>query len=170
MVDELEERYPAFDGLNLTFETREGILKHCSRANAEHRSWASRAAWRAASCDGTQPSLEAQLANLADEIAYNAHDIDDGVRSGLLTIEQLAHVPLFERHVAPCAAAASLPSANAPDAVRDHPAHASHQYTTSSIARSKVEGASRRPGRDDADRELAADCLLHRACAPKPTR
>jgi dGTPase len=96
VVDELEARYPDFDGLNLTFEAREGILKHCSRRHAEaleklepmgvgHRFLAR-----------TQPSLEAQLCNLADEIAYNAHDIDDGVRSGLITLEQLQDVPLFD--------------------------------------------------------------------------
>ncbi|HEX5805891.1 MAG TPA: deoxyguanosinetriphosphate triphosphohydrolase [Macromonas sp.] len=99
VVDELEERYPAFNGLNLCFETREGILKHCSRANAE---------WLEAREPGgvghrflvqQSPSLEAQLANLADEIAYNAHDIDDGVRSGLLTLEQLEAVPLFARYL-----------------------------------------------------------------------
>jgi dGTPase len=96
VVDELEERYPRFDGLNLTFETREGILKHCSRANAQHlqRRDASGVADRFLT--GGSPSLEAQLCNLADEIAYNAHDIDDGVRSGLLTMEQLADVPLFD--------------------------------------------------------------------------
>ncbi|KAF1044269.1 deoxyguanosinetriphosphate triphosphohydrolase [Xylophilus sp.] len=97
VVDALEQRYPAYDGLNLTFETREGILKHCSRANAE--------ALEAAEPGGVaqrfllrqQPSLEAQLTNLADEIAYNAHDIDDGVRSGLITLAQLRDVPLFDR-------------------------------------------------------------------------
>ena len=98
MVDELEERYPRFDGLNLTFETREGILKHCSRANARAaRGAPSPAAWARRFLDRTQPSLEAQLCNLADEIAYNAHDIDDGVRSGLITLEQLARCELFER-------------------------------------------------------------------------
>jgi dGTPase len=93
VVDELEERYAQFDGLNLCFETREGILKHCSPENARtlgelgERFLAKR-----------QPSLEAQLANLADEIAYNNHDIDDGVRSGLLTLAQLLEVPLVARH------------------------------------------------------------------------
>jgi dGTPase len=105
VVDVLEERYPAYDGLNLTFETREGILKHCSKRNARHiearepegvahrfvEQTANRPAWR-------QPSLEAQLANLADEIAYNAHDMDDGVRSGLLSLEQLEDVPLFSQY------------------------------------------------------------------------
>ncbi|WP_394788983.1 deoxyguanosinetriphosphate triphosphohydrolase [Rhodoferax sp.] len=100
VVDALEERYPLFDGLNLTFETREGILKHCAQSNAEKLE-----ALAPAHPDGrgdvgqrflarTQPSLEAQLCNLADEIAYNAHDIDDGVRSGLITLEQLQAVPL----------------------------------------------------------------------------
>jgi dGTPase len=97
VVDRLEERYPAFDGLNLTFETREGILKHCSRANAEQIEALEPGGVARRFLDGTQPGLEAQLANLADEIAYNAHDIDDGVRSGLITIEQLAEVPFVER-------------------------------------------------------------------------
>ncbi|QOY94957.1 deoxyguanosinetriphosphate triphosphohydrolase [Massilia sp. UMI-21] len=93
VVDELEEHYGAFNGLNLTFETREGILKHCSLANARqlgelgHRFM-----------DRSQPSLEAQLTNLADEIAYNNHDIDDGLRSGLLTMAQMDEVELFARH------------------------------------------------------------------------
>ncbi len=105
VVDALEERYPAYDGLNLSFETREGILKHCSRRNALHiearepggvarrfvEQDKSTAPW-------LQPGLEAQLANLADEIAYNAHDIDDGVRSGLLTLEQLQEVALFSQY------------------------------------------------------------------------
>ena len=102
VVDHLEHRYPDFDGLNLSFEAREGILKHCSRTNA-----ALLEAAELPFADGmggvgqrflnqTQPSLEAQLCNLADEIAYNAHDIDDGVRSGLITMEQLQDVPLFQ--------------------------------------------------------------------------
>ncbi len=96
VVDELEERYPSFNGLNLTFETREGILKHCSRVNAERLEAAQPQGVGRRFLDRSQPSLEAQLCNLADEIAYNAHDIDDGVRSGLITLEQLGDVPLFE--------------------------------------------------------------------------
>jgi dGTPase len=96
VVDELEERYPAFNGLNLSFETREGILKHCSRTNAELIEAAQPQGVARRFIDGTQPSLEAQLCNLADEIAYNAHDIDDGVRSGLITLQQLEAVELFE--------------------------------------------------------------------------
>ena len=102
VVDSLEERYPNYDGLNLTFETREGILKHCSARNAgriEAREPGGIARRFLAPSGGNppflQPSLEAQLTNLADEIAYNAHDIDDGVRSGLLSLEQLQGVNLF---------------------------------------------------------------------------
>jgi len=96
VVDELEERYPRFNGLNLSFETREGILKHCSRRNALALEQAEPGGVGRRFLDGTQPSLEAQLCNLADEIAYNAHDIDDGVRSGLITLEQVREVPLFD--------------------------------------------------------------------------
>jgi len=98
VVDTLEHRYPQYDGLNLSFETREGILKHCSRSNAEQIEAAEPNGVAHRFLDRTQPSLEAQLCNLADEIAYNAHDIDDGVRSGLIGIEQLADVELFERY------------------------------------------------------------------------
>lgn len=98
VVDELEERYPGFDGLNLSFETREGILKHCSRANAHILELKEPGGVGARFVLGGSPSLEAQLCNLADEIAYNAHDIDDGVRSGLLSLEQLEEVPLFDEH------------------------------------------------------------------------
>jgi dGTPase len=94
VVDELEERYADFAGLNLTYECREGILKHCSAANA-----------RTLGDVGLrflarqQPGLEAQLANLADEIAYNNHDVDDGLRAGLLTLEQLREVPLVRTQI-----------------------------------------------------------------------
>jgi dGTPase len=98
VVDALEHRYPQYDGLNLSFETREGILKHCSRANAERLEAAEPGGVARRFLDRTQPALEAQLCNLADAIAYNAHDIDDGVRSGLISVEQLGEVPLFERY------------------------------------------------------------------------
>lgn len=98
VVDTLEERYPQFDGLNLSFETREGILKHCSRTNAEAIEALEPGGVARRFLDRTQPSLEAQLCNLADAIAYNAHDIDDGVRSGLLSLEQMKEVPLFDRY------------------------------------------------------------------------
>ncbi|MGB3288924.1 MAG: deoxyguanosinetriphosphate triphosphohydrolase [Burkholderiaceae bacterium] len=93
VVDELEERYAAFNGLNLCFETREGILKHCS---VKHARLLGDVGERF--LNRTQPSLEAQIANLADEIAYNNHDIDDGLRSGLITIEQLQMLEVFATH------------------------------------------------------------------------
>jgi len=92
VVDELEERYAEFTGLNLTFETREGILKHCSVANARKLGdLGERFLARG------QPGLEAQLANLADEIAYNNHDVDDGIRAGLISIDELRQVGIFRR-------------------------------------------------------------------------
>jgi dGTPase len=92
VVDVLEEQYGAFDGLNLMFETREGILKHCSLNNARQLGEVAQRF-----IDRSQPSLEAQLTNLADEIAYNSHDIDDGLRAGLITIAQLEEVAFFGR-------------------------------------------------------------------------
>ena len=89
-VDLLEDRYAGFCGLNLMFETREGILKHCSLANARLLGEVGQRF-----IDRTQPALEAQITNLADEIAYNNHDVDDGLRSGLITLEQLDEVPVF---------------------------------------------------------------------------
>lgn len=89
VVDSLEERYALFDGLNLCFETREGILKHCSKSNASLLGEVG-----ARFLNDQRPSLEAQIANVADEIAYNNHDVDDGLRSGLITPEQLSEVPL----------------------------------------------------------------------------
>jgi dGTPase len=89
VVDKLEERYAEFDGLNLCFETREGILKHCSADNAAKLGEVGERF-----LNNRRPSLEAQVANLADEIAYNNHDVDDGLRSGLITLEQLEAVPL----------------------------------------------------------------------------
>ncbi len=94
VVDRLEERYAAFDGLNLSFETREGVLKHCSRRNAQWLIENDPTGVGRRFIDRREPSLEAQLCNLADEIAYNAHDIDDGVRSGLLSLDQLEALAL----------------------------------------------------------------------------
>ena len=90
VVDVLEERYAEFPGLNLTFETREGILKHCSLKNARELGELGQRF-----LEKTQPGLEAQLVNIADEIAYNNHDVDDGLRSGLLTLDQLKPIVLF---------------------------------------------------------------------------
>ena len=94
IVDSLEERYAAFDGLNLCFETREGIVKHCSPENARKLGELGERF-----LNRTQPSLEAQICNFADEIAYNNHDVDDGLRSGLISLEQLDNVSLFARYV-----------------------------------------------------------------------
>ena len=92
VVDELEERYAQFPGLNLTFECREGILKHCSLRNArELGELGERFIHR------RQPGLEAQIANLADEIAYNNHDVDDGIRAQLLDLASLREVRMFRR-------------------------------------------------------------------------
>ena len=90
IVDVLENDYVDFKGLNLTFETREGILKHCSNKNARQLGEVGKRF-----IQKRQPSLEAQLVNFADEIAYNHHDIDDGYRSGLVTFDQLIDVPFF---------------------------------------------------------------------------
>ncbi len=90
VVDELEEKYADFPGLNLCFETREGILKHCSLKNATELGEIG-----ARFINKLQPGLEAQLTDLADSIAYNSHDVDDGLRSGLINIDQLQDVPLF---------------------------------------------------------------------------
>lgn len=93
IVDELEERYASFNGLNLCFETREGILKHCSVSHARLLGDVGERFLKR-----MRPSLEAQLANLADEIAYNNHDIDDGLRSGLITMDQMMTVKIFAAH------------------------------------------------------------------------
>jgi len=91
VVDELEEHYAEFNGLNLTFECREGILKHCSYKNAITLGDVGERF-----INRQQPGLEAQLANFADEIAYNNHDVDDGIRAGLVSVEELSAVPLFD--------------------------------------------------------------------------
>lgn len=95
LVDVLEERYAEFPGLNLTFETREGILKHCSLKNAAELGEVGRRF-----IEKKQPNLEAQVANLADEIAYNNHDVDDGLRSGFIGVEQLRELRLFGKQYA----------------------------------------------------------------------
>jgi dGTPase len=92
VVDELEEKYADFPGLNLMFETREGVLKHCSPRRARQLDDVGRRFIR-----GHQPTLEAQLANLSDEIAYNSHDVDDGLRAGLLDLEELRETEIVRR-------------------------------------------------------------------------
>ena len=105
VVDHLEERYGGFDGLNLSFETREGILKHCTPEVAAGLGDLGRRF-----IDGSQATLEAQITNLADEVAYNNHDIDDGLRSGLISLEQMVSVEMFKRHFD--VAQASYPAAS----------------------------------------------------------
>lgn len=95
VVDELEVKYADFPGLNLTFETREGILKHCSIKNAQELGDIGERFLRR-----EQPGLEAQLANIADAIAYNNHDVDDGFRAGLLSLDQLREQTLFANQYA----------------------------------------------------------------------
>ena len=95
VVDQLEDKYAGFPGINLTFETREGILKHCSKRNALQLGDVGKRF-----LERQEPSCEAQLANLADEIAYNNHDVDDGLRSGLLTEGELNEVALFRENYA----------------------------------------------------------------------
>ncbi|MGB5282784.1 MAG: deoxyguanosinetriphosphate triphosphohydrolase [Arenicellales bacterium] len=90
VVDQLEQKYAEFPGINLTYETREGILKHCSKKNAIELGEIGQRF-----IEGRQPGLEAQLANLADSIAYNNHDVDDGLRCSLITVEQLRETRLF---------------------------------------------------------------------------
>lgn len=92
VVDVLEEKYAAFTGLNLSFETREGILKHCSRTNA-----AGLGALGERFLNGGQPGLEAQVANIADEIAYNNHDVDDGLRAEFVSLDDLRNIASFRQ-------------------------------------------------------------------------
>jgi dGTPase len=105
VVDELEERYAEFRGLNLTFECREGILKHCSVRHARELGELGERFLKR-----TQPGVEAQIANLADEIAYNNHDVDDGLRAQLLTVEALRTTRMFRRQYE--AVAARYPDLN----------------------------------------------------------
>jgi dGTPase len=91
VVDILEAKYADFPGLNLTFETREGILKHCSVRNAKALGDVGERFLKR-----EQPGLEAQIANISDAVAYNNHDVDDGFRAGLLSLAQLREQPLFE--------------------------------------------------------------------------
>jgi len=90
VVDKLEAKYAEFPGLNLMFETREGILKHCSKANARELGDVGERF-----LNREQAGLEAQIANIADAIAYNNHDVDDGFRAGLLSLDQLREQSLF---------------------------------------------------------------------------
>jgi dGTPase len=165
VVDELEERYPRYDGLNLTFETREGILKHCSQANARLLEAREPGGVGRRFLDKTSPGLEAQLCNLADEIAYNAHDIDDGVRSGLLSLEQLSTLELFEQYRR--------------ETLQQHPALQGRRVLHESIRRmlsaqvydvidaTRTALAEARPASADAARKLAPQVRFGAAMAAK---
>ena len=138
VVDQLEERYASFEGLNLTFETREGILKHCSQNNARQLGELGQRF-----IDKKQASLEAQLCNLADEIAYNNHDIDDGLRSGLLTETLLMEVPCYARFRHEVEA--SYPGVSAKRAVSETIRRMVNMLITDLIENSNLRIAASRP-------------------------
>jgi dGTPase len=148
VVDDLEQHYGAFDGLNLTFETREGILKHCSLKHARELG-----AIGQRFIDRKQPGLEAQLANLADEIAYNNHDIDDGLRSGLLSIQQLNDVDFFARHQRE--AATTYPGISGRRAIHETVRRMINTLVTDLICTSNNKIAAVNPGNPDDVRNAA---------------
>jgi dGTPase len=150
-VDELEQRYAEFDGLNLCFETREGILKHCSAANARKLGDVGERF-----LTNRRPSLEAQLANLADEIAYVNHDVDDGLRAGLIEFTALEPLALFGQH-------ASMLHARYPQLSERRLVHETvrrmiNTLVTDLIATSRGNIAAAAPG--DPDEVRAAPALI----------
>jgi dGTPase len=138
VIDLLEERYAAFDGLNLMFETREGVLKHCSAENARKLGPLGERF-----LSKQQPSLEAQIANLADEIAYNNHDVDDGIRSGLLTLEQLMASKIVARHAD--AVRAEFPAIQSRRLVHETVRHMINTLVTDVILESRSRILAARP-------------------------
>jgi dGTPase len=149
VVDELEERYAAFPGLNLTFETREGILKHCSLNNAKSLGDIGERFIKR-----QQPSLEAQIANLADEIAYNNHDLDDGVRAELISIDELKEVALFRNQFEIVVAA--YPEVSGRRLIHEVVRRMINRVVTDLIETSGSAIAAAEPSDVDAVRELAA--------------
>ena len=149
VVEVLEERYAAFDGLNLTFETREGILKHCSPEKAAQLGELGERFLK-----NRRPSLEAQIANLADEIAYNNHDVDDGLRSGLITLEQLAAVPLVAEHLHEVRSA--YPDLPERRVVHETVRHMINTLVSDLIRQSERNIAARKPATLEAVRSAAA--------------
>ena len=145
VVDKLEQKYAEFDGLNLTFEAREGILKHCAKKNAEKLGNVGERF-----LNGQQPSLEAQITNLADEIAYNNHDIDDGLRSGLITLEQLEDVSLFARHLAEVRA--RYPALNDRRLIHETVRRMINALVVDMVAQTRANIAAHRPDSIDAVR------------------
>jgi dGTPase len=152
VVDELEERYAAFPGLNLTFETREGILKHCSLNNAKLLGDVGERFIKR-----QQPSLEAQIANLADEIAYNNHDLDDGLRAELITIEELKHVALFRNQYEIVVAA--YPEVSGRRLIHEVVRRMINRVVTDLIETSAAEIAAADPPDVDAVRELSSPLI-----------
>jgi dGTPase len=138
VIDLLEERYAAFDGLNLMFETREGVLKHCTAENARKLGTLGERF-----LSKQQPSLEAQIANLADEIAYNNHDVDDGIRSGLLTLEQLMATNIVTRHAD--AVRAEFPAIQSRRLVHETVRHMINTLVTDVILESRSRIIAARP-------------------------
>jgi len=148
VVDELEEKYADFAGLNLMFETREGILKHCSAKNARELGEIG-----LRFLNNQQPSLEAQVANLADEIAYNNHDIDDGLRAGLIAIDGLRAVRLFEEQYQ--FVASKYPRLAARRAIHEIVRRMINRQVTDLIESSSARLVEHSPGNIDEVRALA---------------
>jgi dGTPase len=152
VVDELEERYAAFPGLNLTFETREGILKHCSLNNAKQLGDVGERFIKR-----QQPSLEAQIANLADEIAYNNHDVDDGLRAELIAIEELKEVTLFREQYERVVAA--YPEVSGRRLIHEVVRRMINRVVTDLIETSSAAIAAADPADIDAVRELSTPLI-----------
>lgn len=152
VVDQLEQRYPTFDGLNLSFEAREGVLKHCSARNARRLVSADPGGVAQRFLDLTQPSLEAQLCDLADQMAYNAHDIDDGVRAGLLSHEQIDDVPMVGRNRA--AALCEFPSLTGRRLLFETIRRMLSEQVGDVVATTSVRLAEHRPTSADAARHM----------------
>jgi len=152
VVDELEERYAAFPGLNLTFETREGILKHCSVNNAKQLGDVGERFIKR-----QQPSLEAQIANLADEIAYNNHDVDDGLRAELIAIDELKEVALFRNQYERVVAA--YPEVSGRRLIHEVVRRMINRVVTDLIETSAAAIAAADPADIDAVRELSTPLI-----------
>lgn len=152
VVDKLEAGYASFDGLNLTYETREGILKHCSRRNARGLGELGQRF-----LERKQPGLEAQIANVADQIAYNNHDVDDGLRSGLLTLDQLETIPFFAAQAA--ATRAAFAHVSGVRLARETIRRMIDELVTDLIDSSKQRIDAAAPGSIDAVRNLAVPLI-----------
>ncbi|MGH8397192.1 MAG: deoxyguanosinetriphosphate triphosphohydrolase [Gammaproteobacteria bacterium] len=152
VVDRLEEKYADFPGLNLTFETREGILKHCSLNNARQLGELGQRF-----IDRRQPGLEAQITNIADEIAYNNHDVDDGLRAGLISVTQLMEIELFRRHYT--AMDQRYPGLPTRRLIHETVRHMISQLITDLIEHSQVNIVKATPNNIEAVRALSAPLI-----------